>query len=310
MPTGDLSDTIVSLVIAAVFVFLGAAAVKVRIDLTRTAMAVAAAGLVVIVISAIIREPLAKWALESMSTNSTAPLLAAIGINLAIWLVSLAITLNLVIPVSGQMATGLALFSTGASIAAYVGYVLLKVGTAILQAPGAFTAGWVALGAGIILALIGFGTAATATEISPRPSKGPAPSPSLAPIQPITFAPSAEPMTQSRQETVVHAQRAKPAAKAWLVVSIGKSKGQRFDVVDGDSKVGRGKSCEILITGDDEVSREHSLIRGSKSHFQLYDLASRNGTYLNGDLVKEPRTLQDGDEIQLGDTTLVFKTVD
>ena len=50
------------------------------------------------------------------------------------------------------------------------------------------------------------------------------------------------------------------------------------------------------------VSRQHAMIRRKDGSLYLTDLASGNGTYLNGQkLIKnQPRVLRDGDEIRLG----------
>ena len=47
------------------------------------------------------------------------------------------------------------------------------------------------------------------------------------------------------------------------------------------------------------VSRNHAQIRWQDGYFQLEDLGSKNGTYLNGKPVKHPTPLQDGDECQV-----------
>jgi pSer/pThr/pTyr-binding forkhead associated (FHA) protein len=70
--------------------------------------------------------------------------------------------------------------------------------------------------------------------------------------------------------------------------------------------LGRDHRCEITIS-DEMVSAEHAKIKFENTQFTLYDIASTNGTYLNGKRISTPELLADGDVIQLGNTELVFK---
>ena len=53
---------------------------------------------------------------------------------------------------------------------------------------------------------------------------------------------------------------------------------------------------------------QHALIRLEDDHFLLADLASRNGTWVNGEQVYR-HVLQDRDRITVGETDLVFMQV-
>jgi pSer/pThr/pTyr-binding forkhead associated (FHA) protein len=85
--------------------------------------------------------------------------------------------------------------------------------------------------------------------------------------------------------------------------------------------VGRGSDCEVQVPrGDLTASRHHCLLDIDPPSLTLYDLASRNGTYVNGERLSPaassqvPPTpvpgssrgqpLKVGDEIRVGDTTL------
>jgi signal transduction histidine kinase len=64
----------------------------------------------------------------------------------------------------------------------------------------------------------------------------------------------------------------------------------------------------VAAPGDPSVSRVHGEVRDIRGRWWIHDLASRNGVLLNG-LPLTPRvggTLQDGDEILLGDWKLSF----
>jgi pSer/pThr/pTyr-binding forkhead associated (FHA) protein len=41
----------------------------------------------------------------------------------------------------------------------------------------------------------------------------------------------------------------------------------------------------------------------------IWDLASRNGTFVNGQEIMSPTLLQENDEIRVGDTVFVLKTL-
>jgi transcriptional regulator with GAF, ATPase, and Fis domain len=70
--------------------------------------------------------------------------------------------------------------------------------------------------------------------------------------------------------------------------------------------IGREPSNEISFL-DSSVSRRHCLIRKEGEVFQIRDLESRNGTFVNGVPLKE-RTLEHTDQIQIGSSVLVFLT--
>lgn len=70
--------------------------------------------------------------------------------------------------------------------------------------------------------------------------------------------------------------------------------------------IGRSAECNLLI-GNGSVSRRHCLIRKTDKGFNLEDLESRNGTFLN-DLPVRSADLAEGDRITIGNAKLVFLT--
>ena len=69
--------------------------------------------------------------------------------------------------------------------------------------------------------------------------------------------------------------------------------------------LGRGEEAELKLD-DDEASRKHAMIEiYSKDNVYLTDLASANGTFLNGVRVRSTR-LKHNDKIRLGQTILSF----
>lgn len=93
---------------------------------------------------------------------------------------------------------------------------------------------------------------------------------------------------------------------AWLIVRKGPREGQEFGLKRGTSLVGRHSSkCDVVLD-DGTVGREHAKLRFEGGRFWIYDLGSKNGTYVNNRKVQK-QMLMDGDQILLGETTLVFK---
>jgi hypothetical protein len=83
------------------------------------------------------------------------------------------------------------------------------------------------------------------------------------------------------------------------------SGGTMYPLVREVTKLGRGTDCDIRVD-DPGVSRQHCQIMLGAAP-TLRDLNSTNGTLVNGARVTELE-LTDGTEIQLGGTTLVFRS--
>jgi adenylate cyclase len=86
--------------------------------------------------------------------------------------------------------------------------------------------------------------------------------------------------------------------------------GRRFELATGQSwAIGRGDGCPILLDSR-SVSRLHALIqRRDAGDFQLVDLGSRNGSFVNSRRVTIPVGLHDTDRLVFGDQELVFRNL-
>jgi pSer/pThr/pTyr-binding forkhead associated (FHA) protein len=73
--------------------------------------------------------------------------------------------------------------------------------------------------------------------------------------------------------------------------------------------IGRGPSNDIDLTGDTGASREHALLTHDTTSWKIVDRGSTNGTYVNGQRVTEPVSVEIGDQIEIGTSKLVV-TVD
>ncbi len=75
----------------------------------------------------------------------------------------------------------------------------------------------------------------------------------------------------------------------------------------GTSDIGRNRTASIQLLHDGSVSRRHAMIVISGQRAILKDLGSRNGTYVNGELVDGERELQPGDMLRLGVTRIAYR---
>ncbi len=82
-----------------------------------------------------------------------------------------------------------------------------------------------------------------------------------------------------------------------LIAQAGPLEGKRWNIRTV-LILGRGSDCDIIIP-DRQVSRHHSRIFPGALGTMVEDLDSKNGTYVNGDLLQEAVMLIDGDELQI-----------
>jgi hypothetical protein len=80
---------------------------------------------------------------------------------------------------------------------------------------------------------------------------------------------------------------------------------QSYPLLEPEHTIGRAPENAITIA-DGSVSSKHARILRGESGFVLEDLQSRNGTFVNGEKVTEPRALADGDILRLGKILLTF----
>jgi pSer/pThr/pTyr-binding forkhead associated (FHA) protein len=90
-----------------------------------------------------------------------------------------------------------------------------------------------------------------------------------------------------------------------LRVSEGEELGALLNV-DSDLLIGRlATDDQGRLGGDPELSRRHARIsRGADRELKIEDLGSANGTFVNGERIDTPRTLEIGDLVRMGKTTL------
>jgi diguanylate cyclase (GGDEF)-like protein len=79
--------------------------------------------------------------------------------------------------------------------------------------------------------------------------------------------------------------------------------GKMFKLEEGETTVGRSHKAKIHLD-DDSISRLHIKISLETAAVAVEDLGSSNGTLVNGERITK-RSLQDGDKIRLGETTIL-----
>ena len=103
------------------------------------------------------------------------------------------------------------------------------------------------------------------------------------------------------------ADDATPAAGAgrrlWL-----ETEASSLALAEGENVLGREEDLATRVDGPG-VSRRHARIVVHGGRAVLEDLASKNGTFLDGERVESPRSLEDGATIRLGRrVSLVFRS--
>ncbi len=71
--------------------------------------------------------------------------------------------------------------------------------------------------------------------------------------------------------------------------------------------IGRHPGNDIVLDGDDRVSRLHAVLDRVGGGWCLTDLGSSNGTSVNGVRISAGRALRQGDEVLVGSTRMVYR---
>jgi VWFA-related protein len=109
-----------------------------------------------------------------------------------------------------------------------------------------------------------------------------------------------------KSQTITESDPEYVYSKAWLVQKDGPEVGKKFPIFWEEVTIGRGEENSIVVR-DDAVSVKHSKIKEMKGAYYIFDLATENGTFLNGKKLLRPKPLYDWDEIKMGRTLLIFR---
>ena len=72
--------------------------------------------------------------------------------------------------------------------------------------------------------------------------------------------------------------------------------------------IGRAPENDLSLDADEFASVQHARIEPRRDGVWLEDLGSTNGTFVNGVKVTQPRRLEPGDVIRVGETDLRYDT--
>jgi hypothetical protein len=106
----------------------------------------------------------------------------------------------------------------------------------------------------------------------------------------------------AQAETVIHTR----FSTVEVVVLNGELANKRF-LLEEQLGVGRDQD-NALVLPDPQASRHHATFQRQGTIFQITDLSSSNGTYVNEKVINTPTLLKDGDIIRIGDTRLTIVT--
>jgi DNA-binding winged helix-turn-helix (wHTH) protein len=88
----------------------------------------------------------------------------------------------------------------------------------------------------------------------------------------------------------------------WLLVGV-----HSTPLLEGIATIGRDPTTTVPLQSP-QSSWHHARLEVSADHVRLEDLGSKNGTLVRGERITGPIDLQDGDDIIIGATRLVFRS--
>ena len=96
-----------------------------------------------------------------------------------------------------------------------------------------------------------------------------------------------------------------------IIVIMGKQRGDFLPLGRRTIVIGRAENLPLQLL-DDLVSRKHLRIcfDEAKGRYEAEDMSSSHGVFINHNRIAGATPLVDGDEIVLGQTTLLFTTKD
>ncbi len=87
---------------------------------------------------------------------------------------------------------------------------------------------------------------------------------------------------------------------------------ESFEIdIANTATIGRSRENTVALDFSPHVSRQHAIIRCHNAfEYQIMDLGSRNGTYVDGRRVITPVTLRDGSVIRITNNELLFQQIE
>src|SRR4051794_13790640 len=92
-----------------------------------------------------------------------------------------------------------------------------------------------------------------------------------------------------------------------LVFLAGPIAGRRYKLADGEYVIGRRSDCQIFVP-DMRVSRQHARLWKTGEAWEIEDLGSNNGTFVNGVKVQSATQIRHDDEILIANNRIRVET--
>ena len=92
---------------------------------------------------------------------------------------------------------------------------------------------------------------------------------------------------------------------AWLMMRKGPLAGKQFILFKDTTILGSSPKADVYLFKDDAIEPRHAVIINRGGRFDIEDMNTPDGTYVNGIPIKT-HTLVEGDQIVLGKTLLEF----
>lgn len=124
-----------------------------------------------------------------------------------------------------------------------------------------------------------------------------------------TYIPISDDEASTDQERT-DKSRATKKIVGWLVSYSHDKMGRDYRLFEGRNTIGKGIDNSILIADDPSISKNHLTILYNNNNYYLSDEMSGNGTKINGKSIrpKDAIDIKDGDVIEIGITSLLFRT--
>ncbi len=95
-----------------------------------------------------------------------------------------------------------------------------------------------------------------------------------------------------------------------LIINPGRDDERSFPLEPGVISIGRGRESTIRVQNK-SLSRQHARLElDAEGRALLSDVGSKNGTFMAGERVEQPRALEDGDQFVCGDVGFMFRSTD
>jgi pSer/pThr/pTyr-binding forkhead associated (FHA) protein len=133
-----------------------------------------------------------------------------------------------------------------------------------------------------------------------------APPGASAPLPPPAAIPSPRPPAAASKAVPAQVPGRQATGSELVVVAPAELAGNRFTLSGAELTVGRGGGCSVVLD-DSFVSQVHARLVMTGGRWQVEDLESTNGTWVNADRVVGPRPLSVGDHLAMGSVVMELR---